>query len=52
MRQKFITKYVKIFITNYDSFITKCDSYYKMRSLLQIAIVGKLPLSFNHIKMD
>ena len=28
MRQKFITKYVRFFIRKWDSFITKCDSYY------------------------
>ena len=28
-----------IVITNCDDFITKCDSYYKMRRLLQIAAV-------------
>ena len=44
MRQKFITKCVKFFITKCDSFITKCDSYnklaqlyYKIRQLLQNA---------------
>ena len=31
-----------IVITNFDDFITKCDSYYKMRRLLQIATVQKL----------
>ena len=35
MRQKVITKYVRFFIT-------KCDSYYKMRRLLQIATVQLL----------
>ena len=38
MRQKFITKWVKFFITKCDDFITKCNSYYKMRRLLQIAV--------------
>ena len=33
MRQKFITKCVKFFITKCDSFIRNCDSYYKMRRL-------------------
>ena len=36
MRRKFITKYVKFFVTNCDNFITKCDSFYKMQRLLQI----------------
>ena len=35
MRQNFITKRVRIFITKWDSCITNCDSYYKMRCLLQ-----------------
>ena len=42
MRQKFITKCVRVFIIECDSFITKCNSYckyrrfyYKMRQLLQ-----------------
>ena len=39
MRQKFITKCVRFFITKCDNFITKWDSYYKMRRLLQIATV-------------
>ena len=39
MRQTFITKCVRLFTTKCDSFITKCDSYYKMRRLLQIATV-------------
>ena len=34
-----ITKCGNYFITKYDSFITKCDSYYKMRRLLQIVTV-------------
>ena len=41
----FITKCVRFFITKYDSFITKCNSnyklrqfYYKMRQLLQNAM--------------
>ena len=29
-------------ITNWDDFITKCDSYYKLRRLLQIATVQTL----------
>ena len=37
MQQKFIAKCVRFFITKCDSFNTKCDSYYKMRCLLQIA---------------
>ena len=37
MRQKFVAKCVRFFFTNCDSFITKCDSYYKMLRLLQIA---------------
>ena len=36
MRQKFIAKYVRFFITEPDSFVTKCDSYFKLRRLLQI----------------
>ena len=43
---KFITKRdsllqnaSRFFITKYDNFITKCDSYYKMRRLLQIVTV-------------
>ena len=35
----FITKCVRFFITKCDSFITKCNSYYKMWRLLQIATV-------------
>ena len=35
MRQKFITKCVMFFITKCCRFITKCDSYYKMRCLSQ-----------------
>ena len=31
MRQKFITKCVRFFITKCDNFITICDSYYKLR---------------------
>ena len=30
-RQKFITKWVRFFITKCDSFITNTDSYYKLR---------------------
>ena len=55
MRQKFITKCVKGFlllnttvIRNCDDFITKCDSYYKMRRLLQITTVqGDLLFAVN-----
>ena len=39
VRQKFITKCVRFFITKCDDFITKCNSYYEMRLLLQIATV-------------
>ena len=53
MRQKFITKCIRFFITKYDSittkydsittkctdFITNCDSYYKMRCLLRNASI-------------
>ena len=53
MRQKFITKCIRFFITRYDSittkydsittkctdFITNCDSYYKMRRLLRNASI-------------
>ena len=53
MRQKFITKCIRFFITKYDSvttkydsittkctdFITNCDSYYKMRRLLRNASI-------------
>ena len=35
MQQKFITKCVRLFITKCDSFVTKRNSYYKMRQLLQ-----------------
>ena len=31
-----MTKCVKFFITKCDSFIAKCDSYYKMRRLLEL----------------
>ena len=31
MRQKFITKCVRFYITKCDSFNIKCDSYYKLR---------------------
>ena len=53
MRQKFITKCGRCFITKFDSFITNChiyynlqrfyqkrDSYYKTQCFLQIATVG------------
>ena len=46
MRQKFIAKCARFFITKRDSFITKCSSYcktrrfyYKIRRLLQIPLV-------------
>ena len=39
MRLEFITKWVSFFITKCDSFITKFDSCYKMRRLLQIGTV-------------
>ena len=45
MRQVFITKNATVLlqnatvITNCDDFITKCNRYYKMRRLLQIATV-------------
>ena len=42
MRQKFITKCARFFIIKCDNFITKCDTYYKMRRLLQIAAVHTL----------
>ena len=48
MRQKFITNALDFllqnvsFITKWDDFITKCDSYYKIRRLLQIAAVQLL----------
>ena len=45
MRQKFITKCVRFFDTKCDSFITKCDSYYKMRRLLQIVTVQGLMIN-------
>ena len=48
MRQKFITKCVRFFITKCNSFITKCDSYYKTRRLLQIATVQH---SFSEVKI-
>ena len=35
MQQKFITKCVTFFITKWDGFITKWNSYYKMQRLLQ-----------------
>ena len=35
MQQKFITKCVTYFITKWDGFITKWNSYYKMQRLLQ-----------------
>ena len=38
MQQKFIVKSVRLFITNCGDFITKCNSHYKIRRLLQIAI--------------
>ena len=31
MRQTIVTKCVRFFITNYHSFVTKCNSYYKMQ---------------------
>ena len=34
-----ITKSNSYFMTKLDNFITKCDSYYKMGRLLQIATV-------------
>ena len=33
-------------ITNYDDFITKCNSLYKTRRLLQIATVRRLMRTF------
>ena len=39
MRQKFIAKCVRFFITKCDSFISKCGSYYKLRRFLQIDTV-------------
>ena len=45
MRQVFFSQNATVLlqnatvITNGDYFITKCDSYYKMRGLLQIATV-------------
>ena len=59
MQQKFIKKCIRFLlqnatvllqnatvITNIDDFITKCDSYYKMLRLLQIATVQRLYQSF------
>ena len=37
MRQLFY--YKMQVITNWDNFVTKCESYYKMRQLLQTATV-------------
>ena len=39
MRQLFYYKMRQKLITKCDNFIAKCDSYYKMRPLLQIATV-------------
>ena len=36
MRQKFITKCVRVFITKCNSFITKCNSYCKIRRLFKL----------------
>ena len=41
MWQLFYYKMRQMCITKCDSFITKCDSYYKMRRLLQIATVER-----------
>ena len=52
MRQKFITKCLKFCITKCDCFITKFDSYYKMRRLLQIAaaqFVYLMPMLFTPV---
>ena len=38
MRQKFVTKCVRFFITNCDSFITKCDVYYKLQHYNELLI--------------
>ena len=35
--KNFITKRVRLFITKCDSFMTNCNSYYKLRRLLQNA---------------
>ena len=43
MRQKFIATCVRTFFTKYDSFVTKCDSYYKMWRLLQNSANTYLP---------
>ena len=40
MRQVFLLQNATV-IANWDDFITKCDSYYKMRRLLQIATVQR-----------
>ena len=42
MRQLFYYKMRQKFITKCDDFITKYDSYYKMRRLLQIATVHSM----------
>ena len=42
MQQKFIKKCVSFFITKCDSFVTKCDIYYKIQRLLLIARVHTL----------
>ena len=40
-------------ITNCDSFITKCDSYYKLRRLLQIATIQlHLPYQLSNLNTN
>ena len=45
------TKCNTFFISKWDSFITKCDSYHKMRRLLQIATVHQNPM-FRQIECE
>ena len=46
MWQKFITKCVRFFIRKGDTFVTKCDSFYKMRRLSRIPPVQNVILLF------
>ena len=49
MRHNLITKCVSFFITKCNSYITKCDSCYKMRLLLQIAAVHSVKDSYDSV---
>ena len=48
MRQTLL-QFRQLFITTCDKFITKCDSYYKVRHLLQNASVQRTQFKFELI---